>query len=129
MRMPTPGSVPSSRSSLVVNLPWEGPRRATMCTSRTPLAPSAPSAACGMSVGASSAAPRASIRVTSTATFPAPITTAERTPVRSKAPGSVSGWPLYQDTNAVAEWTPARSSPGIPSSRSRAAPTQYTTAW
>ena len=57
---------------------WDGPRRPTMWMSVTRLAASAVSAAWGMSVGASSAAPRASIRVTSTATLPMPMTTAER---------------------------------------------------
>ncbi|CAM5514679.1 hypothetical protein SAVIM40S_00212 [Streptomyces avidinii] len=82
-----------------------------------------------MSVGASSAVPRARIRVTSTATLPAPTTTALSTPGRSNTSAAASGCPLYQDTKAVAERTPISSSPGIPSIRSRAAPTQYTTAW
>ncbi len=92
-----------------------------------PLAASAVSAACGMSVRLSSAAPRASIRVTSTATLPTPITTAERAP-RTKPAAVASGWALYQDTNSVADQLPGNSSPGMPSWRSVAAPTQYTTA-
>jgi len=81
-----------------------------------------------MSVGASSVTSRASIRVTSTATLPMPITTADRTPC-TNPPSAASGCALYQDTNSVADQLPGRSSPGMPRCRSVAAPTQYTTAW
>lgn len=94
-----------------------------MLISDTRLAARAVSAACGMSVGLSSATPRASIRVTSTATLPTPMTTAERTPVRNPS-AAASGCALYQDTNSVADQLPGRSSPGIPRRRSPAAPTQ-----
>ncbi len=81
-----------------------------------------------MSVGFSSAAPRASMRVTSTATLPTPTTTALRAS-RTKPPSTASGWALYQDTNSVADQLPGSCSPGMPSRRSVEAPTQYTTAW
>jgi hypothetical protein len=99
-----------------------------MWISVTWLAASVARAACGMSVGLSSARPRASIRVTSTATFPTPITTADRASRRNPA-STASGWALYQDTNCVADQLPGSSSPGMPRCRSVAAPTQYTTAW
>lgn len=121
------GRAPSSRSSLVVNLAPDGPRLPTMCTSRTWLAASAASARSGTSVPRSSSAPRARMRATSTATLPTPMTTADRAP-RANASGGASGWALYQETKSVAEWLPGRSSPGTPSLRSLAAPTQYTTA-
>lgn len=102
--------------------------RPTMWTSATRLAASAVSAGCGMSVGLSSLAPRASIRATSTATLPTPMTTADRAPT-TKPSAAESGCALYQDTNSVADQLPGSSSPGIPRCRSVAAPTQYTTAW
>ncbi|GDY78701.1 hypothetical protein SAV31267_081860 [Streptomyces avermitilis] len=101
----------------------DGPRRPTMWMSVTRLAASAVSAAWGMSVGLSSLGPRARIRVTSTATFPTPITTADRAP-RTKPSATESGWALYQDTNSVADQLPGSSSPGMPRWRSVAAPTQ-----
>jgi hypothetical protein len=108
---------------LVVKRAWEGPRRPTIWISATLLAASAVSAACGMSVGLSSVTPRASIRATSTATFPTPITTAVRAPI-TKPSATVSGCALYQETNSVADQLPGRSSPGMPRCRSVAAPTQ-----
>lgn len=122
------GRPPSSRSSLVVKRACEGPRRPTIWISRTWLPASAARAACGMSVALSSAAPRARIRVTSTATFPTPMTTAARAPT-TKPSDSTSGCALYQDTKSVADQLPGNSSPGTPRRRSVAAPTQYTTAW
>ncbi len=68
------------------------------------------------------------MRATSTATLPTPITTAERAPSVKPRPDA-SGWALYQETKSVADQLPGRSSPGMPSLRSVAAPTQYTTAW
>lgn len=85
-----------------------------MWTSVTRLAASAVSAGCGMSVGLSSVTPRASIRVTSTATLPTPMTTADRAPT-TKPSAVASGCALYQDTNSVADQLPGRSSPGMPS--------------
>ena len=70
----TPGSSPSSRSSLVVNLAYAGPRRPIMWTSRTLLACRASRTGCGTSVACSSAGSRARIRATSTATLPTPMT-------------------------------------------------------
>ena len=66
-----------------------------------------------MSVGASSSGVSASMRATSTATLPFPITTA-RSPDRSNSSSWKSGWPLYQATNSVAGHEPGRSSPGMP---------------
>ncbi|CAM5619369.1 hypothetical protein SHIRM173S_06427 [Streptomyces hirsutus] len=95
---------------------------ATMAMSVTRLTPSAVRAACGTSVGLSSGTPRASIRVTSTATFPTPMTTADLTPRRNPSsvgvppcPGESAGWALYQDHRTSGQPTaPARSSPGMP---------------
>lgn len=55
------------------------------------------------------------------------MATAVRTP-RTKPLSIASGWALYQATKSVADQLPGRSSPGTPSRRSAAAPTQYTTA-
>lgn len=107
----------------MVNLAADGPRLPTRWTSRTRLAPSMSRAARGTSVPRSSAAPRASIRATSTATLPTPITTTERAR-RAKSPAAASGWALYQETNSVAEKLPGSPSPGTESGRSAAAPTQ-----
>ena len=69
----------------------------------------------------SSARGRASIRATSAATLPLPITTA-RLRERSNSWSAKSGWALYQLTNSVAACEPGRSSPGMPSWRSVAVP-------
>ena len=79
-------------------------------------------AALVVSVGASSSGVSASMRATSTATLPFPITTA-RSPDRSNWSSWKSGWPLYQATNSVAAHEPGRSSPGMPMRRSLCAPT------
>ena len=79
-------------------------------------------AASVVSVGASSSAVSASMRATSTATFPLPTTTA-RSQRRSNSSSWKSGWPLYQATNAVAGHEPGRSSPGMSMRRSVCAPT------
>jgi len=123
----TPGSSPSSRSSLVVNLACAGPRRPIMCTSRTLDAWSASSTGCGTSVSASSAGSLARMRATSTATLPTPITATDSA-ASTNAEGSMSGCPQYQFTKSVAAKLPGRSSPGMPSRRSRIAPVAYTTA-
>ena len=97
----TPDSSPSSRSSLVVNLAWAGPRRPIMYTSRTLLAISASSTGCDTSVSRSSAGSLARMRATSTATLPTPITATDSAS-RVKACGSMSGCPQYQLTKSVA---------------------------
>ena len=61
------------------------------------------------------------MRATSTATLPTPMTATDSAS-SLKAPGSMSGWPLYQLTNWVAAWLPASSSPSMPIRRSRIAP-------
>ena len=86
----TPGSSPSSRSSLVVNLACAGPRRPIMWTSRTLLACSASRTGCGTSVACSSFGSRARILATSTATLPTPITATDSAS-RVNAPASMSG--------------------------------------
>ena len=65
---------------------------------------------------------RASMRATSSATLPFPMTTA-RSCERSNSRCWKSGWPLYQATSSVAAHEPGRSSPGIPSCRSVCEPT------
>ena len=97
----TPGSSPSSRSSLVVNLACAGPRRPIMWTSRTLLACSASRTGCGTSVACSSFGSRARILATSTATLPTPITATDSAS-RVNASAPMSGWPQYQFTKSVA---------------------------
>ena len=97
----TPGSSPSSRSSLVVNLACAGPRRPIMWTSRTLLACRASRTCWGTSVLCSSAGSRARIRATSTATLPTPMTATDSAS-RVNVPGPTSGWPQYQLTKLVA---------------------------
>ena len=70
-------------------------------------------AASVVSVAASSSRVSASIRATSSATFPFPMTTA-RSCERSNSRCWKSGWPLYQATSSVAAHEPGRSSPGNP---------------
>ena len=70
-----------------------------------------------MSVGASSSALSTSMRATSSATLPLPMT-ARSAESRSTSRSVWSGWPLYQPTNSVAACEPGSSSPGIPSGRS-----------
>ena len=55
-----------------------------------------------------------SMRATSSATLPLPITTARSAERRSNSRSVWSGWPLYQPTNSVAACEPGRSSPGMP---------------
>ena len=117
----TPGSSPSSRSSLVVNLAYAGPRLPIMCTSRTLLAYRRSNTGRDTSVASNSAGSRARILATSTATLPTPITATDSAS-SVNAPGSMSGCPQYQLTKSVAAWLPGRSSPGMPRRRSRMAP-------
>ena len=120
-RMSAPASSPSSPTSTGVHAACTGPRLPTTRISFTPAALIASIAASVVSVGASSAGVRASIRATSSATLPLPITTA-RSCERSNSRRWKSGWPLYQATNDVAGHEPGSSSPGIPSRRSVCAP-------
>ena len=115
-------SSPSSRSSGFVNAAWAGPRRPRMTTSVTEAAANAAIAWSAVSVDASSSGSSTSMRATSIATFPLPITTA-RSHDRSNASSACAGWPLYQATNSVAATDPGRSSPGIPSRLSVGVPT------
>ena len=78
-----------------------------MTISRMPALPNASIAASVVSVGASSSGVSASMRATSTATLPFPITTA-RSPERSNSRSWKSGWPLYQATNSVAAHEPGQ---------------------
>ena len=125
--MSEPAISPSSRSSLVVNRAYAGPRRPSMVTSVTALAVSTSSTCPGTSVPASTSAFLVSTRATSTATLPTPITIA-CVACRVNRSSSASGCPEYQATNSVAEKLPGRSSPGTPSRRSTAAPVANTTA-
>ena len=141
----TPGSWPSSRSSLVVKAVYAGPRRPSTCTSVTCLVASAASTSSAMSVSVSSSAFLMSTRVTSRATLPTPTTTADvdratsseswrccsrglasaeslsRARSRSVS-GCTSGWPQYQATKSGAATLPGSSSPGMPSRLSVPAP-------
>ena len=95
---------------------------------RSSFEPSSASSACAtMSLPANSAGVLARIRATSSATLPMPITTAVL-PDRSGSSPANCGWPLYQPTNAALPNTLPRSSPGMPSGRSRGAPVARTTA-
>ena len=78
------------------------------------LAASTSSAWSAVSVGASSAGASTSMRATSSATLPLPITTARSAESRSTSRSVWSGWPLYQPTNSVAACEPGSSSPGMP---------------
>ena len=98
-----------------------------MCTSRTLLDISASSTGCDTSVSRRSSGLRTRIRATSTATLPTPMTATDSAS-SANAAGSTSGWPQYQFTKSVAAMLPVRSSPGMPSRRSRIAPVAYTTA-
>ena len=106
---------PSSRSSGFVNAACSAPRRPTTTTSCTELRAKASIAWSAVSVTRRSSSGSTSIRATSSATLPLPITTA-RSCVRSNCSSAKSGWPLYQPTNAVAGRL--SSSPGMPSGRS-----------
>ncbi len=121
MMMSASVSSPSSRTSGFVNAACAGPRRPTTTISSIPEPASASIAWSAVSVMSSSARGRASIRATSAATLPLPITTARLTE-RSNSRSAKSGWALYQLTNSVAAWDPRRSSPGMPSLRSVAVP-------
>ena len=112
----------------VVKAASAGPRRPSTATSVIEAAPSAAIAWSAASVDASSRGSMTSIRATSSATLPLPITTA-RVQDRSNAASAYRGWPLYQATNSVAATDPGRSSPGRPSRLPRGVPTAYTTAW
>ncbi len=116
-RTSAPASSPSSPSSVDVHAAWTGPRRPSTTISRMPDETIASIAASVVSVGASSSRVSASIRATSSATLPFPMTTA-RSCERSKSRCWKSGWPLYQATSSVAAHEPGRSSPGMPSRRS-----------
>ena len=118
----TPVISPSSRSSGFVNAACSGPRRPSRITSDTLASDSGPIAWSAVSVSASSPGSSSSMRATSIATLPLPITTA-RSALRSKLSSQASGWPLYQATKRVAGYEPGRSSPGIPSRRSVSVPT------
>ena len=107
-----PASSVSSCSSGVVNAACAGPRRPSTRISRIPEPTIAAIASSVVSVGSISSAVSASIRATSTATFPFPTTTT-RSAERSNGRSWKSGWPLYQATNAVAGHEPGRSSPGM----------------
>ena len=72
-----------------------------MTTSCTWPAASGPSAWSAVSVIASSSGSSSSMRATSVATLPLPITTA-RWADRSNDSSTASGWPLYQATKRVA---------------------------
>src|SRR5436190_545423 len=120
--------VASADRSGFVNAAWAGPRRPRTTISRTPHSASGSIAWSAVSVASSSGRVSASIRVTSVATLPLPITTA-RSHERSNSCSAKSGCALYQATNAVAACDPGRSSPGIPRWRSVGVPYAYTTAW
>ncbi len=122
-----PASSPISPSSVDVHAAWTGPRRPRTTISRMRDAQIASIARSVVSVGDSSSRVSASMRATSSATFPFPMTTA-RSWERSNGSSWKSGWPLYQATSSVAAHEPGRSSPGIPSRRSVCEPTAYTTA-
>ena len=107
-----PASSPSSFSSGVVNAACAGPRRPSSTISRIPDSAIASIAGRWCRSAASSSGVSASIRATSSATFPLPTTTARSTD-RSNSSSWKSGWPLYQATNSVADHEPGRSSPGI----------------
>jgi hypothetical protein len=93
-----------------------------MTTSVTEAPANAAIAWSAVSVDASSSGSSTSIRATSIATLPLPITTA-REHDRSNASSAWPGWPLYQATNCVAAADPGRSSPRIPSRLSVGVPT------
>ena len=76
MTMSASVSSPSSRTSGLVNAAWAGPRRPRTTISSTPEPASASIAWSAVSVTSSSPWGRASIRATSAATLPLPITTA-----------------------------------------------------
>mmetsp|Transcript_1557 Transcript_1557/g.4960 ORF Transcript_1557/g.4960 Transcript_1557/m.4960 type:complete len:209 (-) Transcript_1557:459-1085(-) len=101
----TPGIWVSSRSSLVVNAAWRGPRRPTRSTRRMALRERASTAAGLMSVLARSSTDLSSTRATSRATLPWPTTSAVSCCARSYAWPAEDGWPLYQATNSRAEIT------------------------
>ena len=105
-----------------MNAACAGPRRPRITTSVTAAAANAASAWSAVSVDASSSGSSTSIRATSIATLPLPITTA-REQDRSNVSSACPGWPLYQATNRVAATEPGRSSPGIPSRLSVGVPT------
>ena len=102
-----------------------GLRRAAAAEQRRPprrcACSSASSAWSAVSVGESSSGSSTSIRATSIATLPLPMTTA-RVAERSNSWSAYSGWPLYQATNSVAACEPGRSSPGMPSRLSSEVP-------
>ena len=75
-RTSAPARSPSSPSSVDVHAACTGPRRPRTTTSRIPDDTIAAMAASVVSVGASSSEVSASMRATSSATFPFPITTA-----------------------------------------------------
>ncbi len=123
-----PGSVPSSRSSLVVKRPATAPG-GPPCAPPAPGSPRTrpgPPRARRWAAAPRRRAPGRGSRRRRRSPRRSPRRTAPR-PGRRRA--GASGWALYQETKSVAEPLPARSSPGMPSLRSRAAPTQYTTAW
>ena len=112
----------SSRSSVVVNAASRTLRRPQISVSRTPEATKASRAWSAVSVARRSASGSSSIRATSRATLPAPITTARSESSRGSR-AAWSGWPLYQPTKSTEAMLPGRSSPGIPSRRSVCEPT------
>ncbi len=82
--MSAPARSPISPSSVDVHAACTGPRRPRTTISRIPEPTIASIAWSVVSVGASSSSVSASIRATSSATFPFPMTTARSTPASSK---------------------------------------------
>eukprot|EP00268_Persea_americana_P038078 TRINITY_DN3773_c0_g1_i1.p1 TRINITY_DN3773_c0_g1~~TRINITY_DN3773_c0_g1_i1.p1 ORF type:complete len:153 (-),score=5.20 TRINITY_DN3773_c0_g1_i1:580-1038(-) len=80
-----------------------------------------------ISVVASSDVDRRRIRATSRATLPCPRTTTVSVLFKSGASLLQSGCPLYHQTNSLAEYIPAKSSPGTPRTLSLSAPYASTT--
>ena len=119
---PTSGSSKSSRTSLTVNEACNGPRRPTTWTRLISLFRRASKAASVISVSRSFSTLERRTRATSRATLPLPTMTAVSDVSSLGARCEYSGKPLYQPTKARAEKTPSRSSPGMPSCRSRLAP-------
>ena len=82
---PTPGSVKSSRTSLIVKDACSGPRRPTTRTVFTRLLESVSRACSAMSVFRNLSTLLSNVRATSRATFPCPITMASSPESRSGA--------------------------------------------
>jgi hypothetical protein len=117
------GSFINSRTSLIVKAAWTGPRRPTIRIFLMRLSANRSNAQLVMSVLRSRPTSVSNIRATSRATFPCPMIIASSPEVRSGFRSRCSGNPLYQPTNARAEYIFLMSpSPSSPSVRSFEAP-------